>query len=69
LGTSVRTATTSSASWNVFAWISCYRPLNTIFDWIKEHLVAFVEIAFDSILVRRLKRLEVDEVSAWRLSR
>jgi transposase len=47
-----------------FSWISRYRRLNTIFDRTKEHLVAFVEIAFVSILARRLKRLEIDEVSA-----
>jgi hypothetical protein len=38
--------------------------LNTIFDRTKEHLVAFIEIAFVSILSRRLKRLAIDEVSA-----
>jgi len=38
--------------------------LNTIFEWTKEHLVAFVEIAFVSILAKRLKRLVIDEVSA-----
>jgi transposase len=47
-----------------FAWISRYRRLNTIFDWAKEYLVAFIEIAFVSILARRLKRLVVEEVSA-----
>ena len=47
-----------------FAWISRYRRLNTIFDRTKEHLVAFIEIAFVSILARRLKRLAIDEVSA-----
>jgi transposase len=47
-----------------FAWISRYRRLNTIFERTKEHLVAFIEIAFVSILARRLKRLEIDEVSA-----
>jgi hypothetical protein len=46
-----------------FAWISRYRRLNTIFDQTKEHLVAFIEIAFVSILARRLKRLAIDEVS------
>jgi hypothetical protein len=30
----------------------------------KEHLVAFIEIPFVSILARRLKRLVVEEVSA-----
>jgi hypothetical protein len=38
--------------------------LNTIFERTKEHLVAFIEIAFVSILSRRLKRLVIDEVSA-----
>ena len=47
-----------------FAWISRYRRLNTIFERTKEHLVAFIEIAFVSILARRLKRLVVEEVSA-----
>ena len=47
-----------------FSWLSRYRRLNTIFDRTKEHLVAVVEIAFVSILARRLKRLEIDEVSA-----
>ena len=41
-----------------FAWISRYRRLNTIFERTKEHLIAFVEIAFISILARRLARLE-----------
>ena len=44
--------------------MSNYRRLNTIFDRTKEHLVAFVEIAFVSILSRRLKRLVIEEVSA-----
>jgi hypothetical protein len=38
--------------------------LNTTFERTKEHLVAFVEIAFVSILARRLKRLVIEEVSA-----
>jgi hypothetical protein len=41
-----------------FAWISRYRRLTTIFERTKEHLIAFVEIAFISILARRLARLE-----------
>jgi hypothetical protein len=40
-----------------FAWLSCYRRLNTIFERSKDHLIAFVAIAFISILARRLKRL------------
>jgi transposase len=47
-----------------FSWISRYRRLNTIFDRTKEHLVAFIEIAFVSILSRRLKRLATSEVTA-----
>jgi hypothetical protein len=38
--------------------------LNTIFERTKEHLVAFVQIAFVSILSRRLKRLVSEDVSA-----
>ncbi|WP_081506028.1 hypothetical protein [Azospirillum lipoferum] len=37
--------------------MSRYRRLNTIVERTKEHLVAFIEIAFISILSRRLKRL------------
>jgi len=47
-----------------FAWLSRYRRLNKIFERTKEHLVAFIEIAFVSILSRRLKRLVTDELSA-----
>ena len=47
-----------------FAWISRYRRLNIIFDRTKEHRVAFIEIAFASILSRRLKRLASEDVSA-----
>jgi hypothetical protein len=47
-----------------FAWLSRYRRLNTIVERSKEHLIAFVAIAFISILSRRLKRLVVDEISA-----
>jgi hypothetical protein len=36
---------------------------HTIFDRTKEHLVAFIEIAFVSILARRFKRLAINEVS------
>jgi transposase len=46
------------------AWISRYRRLNTIFERTKEHLVAFIEIAFISILSRRLVRLVTQEISA-----
>ena len=47
-----------------FAWISRYRRLNTIFERTKEHLIAFVEIAFVSILSRRLARLETERRAA-----
>jgi hypothetical protein len=38
--------------------------LNTIVERSKEHLSAFVAIAFISILSRRLKRLVAEEISA-----
>jgi hypothetical protein len=50
-----------------FAWLSCYRRLNTIFERSKDHLIAFVAIAFISILARHLKRLVAKELSARRL--
>jgi hypothetical protein len=37
---------------------------HTIFERTREHLVAFIQFAFVSILARRLKRLAVGEVSA-----
>jgi hypothetical protein len=40
------------------------RPLNTIFERSKDHLIAFVPISFISILSRRLKRLVVEALSA-----
>ena len=40
-----------------FAWLRRCRRLNTIFERSKEHLIAFVAIAFISILARRPKRL------------
>src|SRR3954452_20469054 len=46
------------------AWISRYRRLNTIFERTEGHLVAFIEIAFISILSRRLVRLVTQEISA-----
>jgi hypothetical protein len=45
------------------AWVSRYRRLNTIFERTEEHLVAFIEIAFISILSRRLVRLATQEIS------
>ncbi|HYG88324.1 MAG TPA: IS5 family transposase [Azospirillum sp.] len=47
-----------------FAWSTRYRRLNVIVERTKEHLVAFVEIAFVSILARRLKRLTGQAASA-----
>ena len=47
-----------------FAWLSRYRRLNTIFERTKPHLIAFVEIAFISILARRLARLETQASAA-----
>jgi hypothetical protein len=35
--------------------------LNTLFERTREHLIAFVEIAFVSILSRRLKRRVIEE--------
>jgi hypothetical protein len=46
------------------AWVSRYRRLNTIFERTEAHLVAFIEIAFISILSRRLVRLATQEISA-----
>jgi transposase len=47
-----------------FAWLSRYRRLNTIFERSKDHLIAFVAIAFISVLARRLKRLIAEDMSA-----
>jgi transposase len=44
-----------------FAWLSRYRRLNTIFDRTDASLIAFVRIAFISILSCRLHRLESAE--------
>ncbi|MCW2241468.1 hypothetical protein M2351_006113 [Azospirillum canadense] len=38
--------------------------MNTIVERTKEHLIAFIEIAFISILSRRLKRLIAQAPSA-----
>jgi hypothetical protein len=45
-----------------FAWLDLYRRLNTIVERTKEHLIAFIAIAFVSILARRLKRLVTEAV-------
>ena len=47
-----------------FSWITRYRRLNTIVERTKEHLVAFVQIAFISILSRRLRRFDTQAGSA-----
>jgi transposase len=47
-----------------FAWLGRYRRLNTVFERSNGHLIAFVAIAFISILSRRFKRLVVEERSA-----
>jgi hypothetical protein len=38
--------------------------VETIFERSKEHLIAFVAIAFISILSRRLKRIFAEDLSA-----
>jgi hypothetical protein len=43
--------------------LSRYRRLNTICERSNEHLIAFVAIAFISILSPRLKRLAAEELS------
>jgi hypothetical protein len=45
-------------------WISRYLRLNNIFERTEAHLVAFIEIAFISILARRLVRLATQEINA-----
>jgi hypothetical protein len=45
-------------------WIGRYRRPNTIFEWTKAHLIAFIETAFISILFRRLVRLVTQEINA-----
>jgi hypothetical protein len=47
-----------------FAWLSRYRRLNIIFERSKDHLIAFIAIAFISILSRRMKRLVTEEPCA-----
>ena len=44
-----------------FAWLSRFWRLNIIFERSKEHLIAFVAIAFISIVCRRLKRLAAED--------
>jgi hypothetical protein len=47
-----------------FASLSCYRRLYMISERSKAHLIAFVAIAFISLLAHRLKRLVVEGCSA-----
>jgi hypothetical protein len=47
-----------------FGWLSRYRRLNIIFERSKEHLIAFVAIAFISIFSRRMRRLVKAGISA-----
>ncbi|PPQ29989.1 IS5 family transposase [Rhodopila globiformis] len=47
-----------------FAWFSRYRRLNIIFERSKEHLIAFIAIAFISILSRRMRRLVIEQPCA-----
>ena len=47
-----------------FGWTARYRRLNVIVERTKTHLIAFVEIAFVSILSRRLRRLIAQDSSA-----
>jgi hypothetical protein len=44
--------------------LSRYWRLNTMFERSKEHVIVFVEIAFISILSRRLKRVVVEDLTA-----
>jgi hypothetical protein len=45
------------------AYSSRYQRLKARFELSKEHLIAFVAIAFISILSRRVKRIVVEELS------
>jgi transposase len=47
-----------------FAWLSRYRRLNIIFERSKDHLIAFIAIAFISILSRRMRRRVAEELCA-----
>jgi hypothetical protein len=47
-----------------FAWLSRYRRLNTLVECSKDHLIAFVAIAYISSLARRLKRLVTEDLRA-----
>ncbi|KAA0592771.1 transposase [Azospirillum lipoferum] len=47
-----------------FAWLSRYRRLNTIVERTKEYFLAFIQIAFVSILSWRIKRLTPQAVGA-----
>ncbi|ALJ39418.1 hypothetical protein AEJ54_24485 [Azospirillum sp. Sp 7] len=47
-----------------FGWTARYRRLNVIVERTTTHLIAFIEIAFVSILSRRLRRLIAQDSSA-----
>jgi hypothetical protein len=47
-----------------FARLNRYRRLKIIFERSKDHLIAFIQIAFMSVLSRRLKRLVIEELGA-----
>src|SRR5664279_2411555 len=49
-----------------FAWLSRYRRLNTIFERSKDHLVAFVAIAFVSIVAPEAPRRRGHQRLTWR---
>jgi hypothetical protein len=49
---------------SIFIWPGRYWKLNTNFVRSKEHLISFVAIPFIFILIRRLKRLVAEELSA-----
>ena len=51
-----------------FAWLSRYRRLNIIFERSKEHLIAFIAIAFISILSRRMRRLVTENLFVGSMS-
>jgi len=48
----------------LLGWMSRYRRLSTVFERTEAHLVTFIEIAFVSILSRRLVRPVTQEISA-----
>ncbi|SMF89671.1 hypothetical protein SAMN02982917_6823 [Azospirillum oryzae] len=55
MGTAIRPASTTPASWDAFSDADAF---------VEEHLLAFVQIAFVSILSRRLRRIDTQAASA-----